>query len=48
MKTIFEVFTDREFRRLKAVKGKKTWHNFILELADKKPDSFLLKEESLT
>ncbi len=32
MKRITETFTDAEFQRLKKVKGKKNWHNFILEL----------------
>jgi predicted CopG family antitoxin len=33
MKTINETFTDKEFNKLQAVKGKKSWHDFIMELA---------------
>ncbi len=33
MKRITETFTDAEFLRLKKAKGKKNWHNFIMELA---------------
>jgi len=33
MKRISEVFTNDEFARLKKVKGKKSWHDFILGLA---------------
>jgi len=36
MKRINEVFTDEEFKKLKEAKRKKTWHDFILELAKKK------------
>jgi predicted CopG family antitoxin len=32
MRTINETFRDEEFQKLKAVKGNKTWHDFILEL----------------
>ena len=35
MKRINETFTDAEFQRLKKAKGKKNWHDFILELANK-------------
>jgi predicted CopG family antitoxin len=45
MKTLHQTFTNKELQRLKATKGKKTWHDFILELADKKPNSFLHNEE---
>jgi hypothetical protein len=33
MKRITETFTDAEFQCLKNAKGKKNWHNFIMELA---------------
>jgi len=33
MKTINETFTDEEFQKLQFVKRKKSWHNFIMELA---------------
>ena len=36
MKKINETFTDEEFERLKKAKGKKTWHDFILNLAEEK------------
>jgi len=32
MKTINETFTDEEFEQLKASKGNKNWHDFIMEL----------------
>jgi len=35
VRTINEVFTEEEFQQLQAVKGKKTWHDFIMELATK-------------
>jgi hypothetical protein len=33
VRTIHEIFTEKEFEELKAVKGNKTWHDFIMELA---------------
>jgi len=33
MKSVNVVFEDKEFTALEKVKGKKSWHNFILELA---------------
>lgn len=36
MKQINVTFTDKEFKRLKKAKGSKTWHSFILELAEVK------------
>lgn len=33
MKSVNVVFEDEEFTALVKVKGKKSWHNFILELA---------------
>jgi hypothetical protein len=45
MKRILQTFTNQEFKKLKTVKGKKTWHDFILELADNRTNSFLSKEE---
>ena len=33
MRRINETFTCEEFDRLLKAKGKKTWHDFILELA---------------
>jgi predicted CopG family antitoxin len=36
MKTINETFSDEEFERLTKVKDKKSWHDFILELAEEK------------
>lgn len=33
MKAITERFEDKEHAALKKAKGKKTWHDFILELA---------------
>lgn len=34
MKNLNEVFTDEEFEHLKTVKGDRSWHDFILELAE--------------
>jgi len=36
MKQIRETFTDEEFERLKKAKGKLTWHDFIMQLAERK------------
>jgi predicted CopG family antitoxin len=36
MKTIHVVFEDEEFEVLVKVKGKKSWHNFILTLTEVK------------
>lgn len=33
MKTLNETFTDEEFELLKKVKGKRSWHDFIMTLA---------------
>ena len=33
IKKISESFTEEEFERLKKVKGDKSWHDFIMELA---------------
>jgi hypothetical protein len=33
MRTINETFTEEEFQKLQTVKGKKNWHDFIMELA---------------
>jgi hypothetical protein len=33
LRTINETFTEEEFQKLQAVKGKKTWHDFIMEFA---------------
>ena len=33
MKRINETFTEEEFKLLLEAKGKKTWHEFIMELA---------------
>jgi len=33
MKTVNVVFENEEFKALAKVKGTKSWHNFILELA---------------
>ena len=35
MKTINETFTDKEFQKLQTVKGEKSWHDFMIELANK-------------
>jgi predicted CopG family antitoxin len=32
MKTINETFEDEEFNKLVKKKGKKSWHDFIMEL----------------
>jgi len=32
MKTLHETFEDSEFEALLLIKGKKTWHEFIMEL----------------
>jgi hypothetical protein len=34
MKTINETFTEEEFQKLKTVKGNKSWHEFILKVAN--------------
>lgn len=34
MKRIMEVFEDKEFKRLQKAKGNKTWHDFIMGLAE--------------
>jgi hypothetical protein len=34
LRTINETFTEEEFQKLKTVKGKKTWHDLIMELAE--------------
>ena len=36
MRTVNETFTDDEFEKLQAVKKKRSWHDFILELAKNK------------
>lgn len=36
MKTINETFTDEEYKKLVKLKGKKTWHDFILKLTELK------------
>jgi predicted CopG family antitoxin len=33
MKHINEAFEDHEHKQLKKAKGKKSWHDFIMELA---------------
>jgi hypothetical protein len=35
-KGMHETFTDEEFERLKQAKDKLTWHEFILQLAERK------------
>lgn len=35
IKKISESFTEDEFKRLKKVKGNKSWHDFIMELAQR-------------
>jgi len=45
LRTINVTLTEEEFKKLHSVKGKKNWHDFILELADKKSNSFLPKEK---
>jgi len=34
MKRIYVVFEDKEFAKLEKRKGDKSWHDFILELAN--------------
>ena len=36
MRTINETFTEEEFEKLQTVKKKKSWHDFIMELAKNK------------
>jgi predicted CopG family antitoxin len=36
MKTINETFTDEEYLKLKENKGKKSWHDFIMQLVEEK------------
>ena len=36
MRRIHETFTDEEFLKLQVMKGKKTWHDFIMELVNTK------------
>ena len=38
MKSIYETFEDGEFKKLIKAKGKRTWHNFIIELIEDKND----------
>jgi len=33
LRPINETFTEEEFQKLKTAKGKKTWHDLIMELA---------------
>jgi len=33
MKSIYETFTDSEFKKLIRAKGNTNWHDFIMELA---------------
>jgi predicted CopG family antitoxin len=33
LRTINETFTEKEFQKLQTVKGERTWHDFIMELA---------------
>jgi len=35
MKRLLEFFDDKEFEALKKVKGKTTWHDFIMTLTKK-------------
>lgn len=35
MRRVNEVFTDEEFEHLKKAKGSKSWHDFIMELANR-------------
>jgi len=44
LRTINITFTEEEFQKLQSAKGKKNWHSFVLELADKKSNSFLTKK----
>lgn len=39
MRRINDVFEDKEFEELKVKKGKKTWREFILNLAEVKKRS---------
>ena len=39
MKTLNEVFTDKELERLKKAKGGENWHDFILRLTKLHIDS---------
>lgn len=39
MKTLNETFTDKEYRDLKKVKGKLSWHDFILKLIEQKKEA---------
>lgn len=34
MKTLNETFSEPEFEKLQKKKGKKSWHDFILELVN--------------
>lgn len=34
MRTINETFTEDEFEKLQLKKGKKSWHDFIMELVN--------------
>lgn len=45
LRTINVTLTEEEFERLQSVKGEKNWRDFILELANKKSNSFLQKKE---
>jgi len=46
MKTINETFTDEEFQKLQTVKGEKSWHDFLMRLANtKNPSRTKLKEK---
>jgi predicted CopG family antitoxin len=36
LRTINETFTEEEFKKLQAGKGKRNWHDFIMELAKNK------------
>jgi len=38
MKTVNVVFENEEFEALVEVKGTKSWHDFILELKERKKD----------
>ena len=33
VKSIYETFEDAEYKQLRKAKGKKTWHDFIMQLA---------------
>lgn len=35
MRSITVVFEDEEFKKLKQAKKEKSWHDFIMELAEK-------------